>query len=70
MGLATGLAMEVLLNPADGAHENVPAPLPFKVVLLPAQMVASGPALAEGVAGVEIVTTSLAVPQLLLTVSV
>ena len=70
MGLATGFTILVLLNPVEGAQENVPAPLPFNVVLLPVQMAASGPALAEGVAGVVMVIISVAVPQLLVTVSV
>ena len=69
-GSATGYRQVVQLNPVDGAHEKVPAPLPVKVVLLPAHIVASGPALAEGSAEGEIVITSVAVPQLLVTASV
>ena len=54
----------------DGDQANVPLPLPFKVVLAPGQMVTSGPAFAEGRAGYVTEIISVAVPQLLVTVSV
>ena len=54
----------------DGDHENDPAPLPVKVVLLPMHIAASGPASAEGVVEGVIVIISVAVPQVLVTVSV
>ena len=70
VGLATGKGQLLQLKLDAGDHEKVPAPLPFKVVLLPSQMVASAPAEAPGVEGVKIVIVSLAVPQLLVTVRV
>ena len=70
VGPATGFWQVVQLSPVDGDHTKVPAPLPSNVVLLPLQIVTSFPALAEGDAGVVIVITSVAVPQLLLTVRV
>ena len=48
VGVETGLGQVVQLNPVDGDQENVPLPLPFKVVLSPAQTETSGPALAVG----------------------
>jgi hypothetical protein len=68
--LATGLAQEVQLNPVDGNHTNVPLPLGIMVVFPPLQIVRSGPALTEGKAGYVILIASVAVPQLLVTVSV
>ena len=58
-------------NPVDGAHENVPAPLPVNVVLNPMH-IAVGNAEADtlGAAGVVMVITSEALPQPFVTVSV
>lgn len=69
-GVATGFAQVVQLKPVEGDQINVPLPVPDKVVLLPSQMVAEGPALAEGTAGYVMVAASVADPQLLVTVSV
>ena len=60
----------VQLKPVEGDQTKLPAPLPSKVVLLPEQMLASVPALADGVAGVVMVTSSEEVPQPLVTVRV
>ena len=69
VGQATVIAQVGQL--VDGDHANVPAPLPVKVVQSPAQIVA-GAALTPGTgfAGMKILTVSVAVPQLLVTVSV
>ena len=64
------MGIVVLLNPAEGAQEKVPAPDPVKVVLLPMQIVTFVPAPTDGEAGVVIVIISVDVPQLLVTVSV
>jgi len=46
--VATGFGQVVQLNPVDGDHENVPLPVPFSVVLSPAQTETSVPAFAKG----------------------
>ena len=48
VGFAVTLAVLVALNPADGLHTYVDAPLAVKVVLKPSQIVASEPALTLG----------------------
>ncbi len=48
VGVETGLGQVVQLNPVEGAQENVPLPVPFSVVLSPAQTETSGPAFATG----------------------
>ena len=65
VGLATGLAIVVLLRDADGAHENTPPALAlaFKVMLPPLQIVASAPAAAKGKGLTVTMTVSVAVPQ-------
>ena len=68
--MATGFAQLVQLNPVEGDHTNVPLPLPDKVVLLPIQIVAGTPALADGAAGVKTLIISVEVPQLFVTVNV
>lgn len=69
-GLATGLAMLGLLNPVVGLHEKEVAlgAVPFKVVLLPGQMVTSEPALGGALTTTAAVLVVL--PQALLTVTV
>ena len=69
VGQATVIAQDGQLVVGDQA--NVPAPLPVKVVQSPAH-IAAGDALAAGTgfAGVKILTVDVAVPQLLVTVSV
>jgi hypothetical protein len=47
-GLAVTLAVFVALNPVDGLHTYVDAPLAVKVVLKPSQIIASEPALTLG----------------------
>ena len=64
------VAQEVQLNPVDGDHRNVPLPLGIIVVFPPKQIVKSGPALTEGKAGYAMLISSVAVPQLLVTVRV
>ena len=49
VGVATGLAILVALNPVDGDHEYVPPPLPLKAVEFPWQMLALFPAFATGI---------------------
>ena len=61
VGVATGLAIVVLLNPAEGLQLKPPLPVALKVVLLPTQIVTSDPAPAEGNG-----FTLIAVPVLLL----
>ena len=51
VGVATGFAQVVQLNPEEGDHRNVPLPVPDNVALLPTQIVAGIPALADGTAG-------------------
>ena len=70
VGFATGFAQAVQDNAVDGDQTNVPLPVPLKVVFVPAQIVTSGPALAEGSAGYVTEIKSVAVPQLLVTSSV
>ena len=48
VGVAAGLEIVVLLNPAAGDHEYVPLPLPLSVVADPGHIETSGPALAAG----------------------
>lgn len=48
VGVATGFAQVVQLNPVDGDHKNVPLPVPLRVVLEPAQIETSDPAFAVG----------------------
>ncbi len=69
LGIATGFAMVMLLNPALGDQAYVPLPLALSVVLAPVQMVALFPALTEG-APMVIDRVLVAMPQLLATVSV
>ena len=47
-GFAITLAVFVALNPVDGVHTYVVAPLAVKAVLKPSQIVASEPALTFG----------------------
>ena len=50
IGAATGFAIVVLLNPADGLQEYDPPPLLESVTVFPVQMVVLGPALMTGAA--------------------
>ncbi len=59
VGLATGFAIVVLLNPMEGDHRKLPLPLAFIVALAPAHIDMSGPALAKGKSS--IVTGDIAV---------
>ncbi len=71
LGVATGLAQDVQLKPAAGDHTNDPLlPLALSVALAPGQTVALFPVFTEGEFPGVIDMVPVAVPQLLVTVSV
>ncbi len=71
LGIATGLAQDVQLNPAAGDHTNVPLlPLALSVALPPGQMKAPGPAFTEGELPNVIDMVLIAVLQIVVTVRV